>query len=138
MEGATKVNPFLSSSFDNGGTLQGRSNGVRVDYYTPENPSTTFPRPNFDSPPDYINSLAVKDASYIRLRTVSLGYTFPESLTSKLKMEQLRLYLTGSNLFTDTDYIGYSPEVNIRNVGSNADTGYPDATSFTFGVRVNF
>ncbi len=138
VEGATKVNPFLSSSFDNGGTLQGRSNGVKVNYYTPENPSTTFPRPNFDSPPTYINSLAVKDASYIRLRTISLGYTFPEAITSKLKMEQLRLYVTGTNLYTDTDYIGYSPEVNIRNVGSNADTGYPDATSFTFGVRVNF
>ena len=59
VEGATKSNPFLSS-FNNGGTLQGKNNGVKVPYYTPENPSTTFPRPNFDAPPQYIGALAVK------------------------------------------------------------------------------
>ncbi|MET2986472.1 SusC/RagA family TonB-linked outer membrane protein [Aureibaculum conchae] len=136
VEGATKRNPFLSD-FNNGGTLQGKNNGVKVPYYTPENPSTTFPRPNFDAPPQYIGALAVKDASYIRLRTISLGYNLPESLTSKLNMNQIRFYVTGTNLFTETDYIGYSPEVNIRNTFSNADTGYPDATSYTFGVKVN-
>tara|TARA_R110002033_G_scaffold17775_1_gene47891 strand:+ start:6631 stop:9708 length:3078 start_codon:yes stop_codon:yes gene_type:complete len=137
VEGATKVNPFLSE-FNNGGTLSGKLNGVKVPYYTPENPSTTFPRPNFDAAPLYLNSLAVKDASYIRLRTVSLGYTLSDAVTSKLNLEQIRFYATGTNLFTNTDYIGYSPEVNIRSVFSNADTGYPDATSFTFGVRVKF
>lgn len=137
VEGATKVNPFLSD-FNNGGTISGKLNGVRVPYYTPENPSTTFPRPNFDAAPLYLNSLAVKDASYIRLRTISLGYTLSDVLTSKLNLEQIRFYATGTNLFTDTDYIGYSPEVNIRSTFSNADTGYPDATSFTFGVRVKF
>tara|TARA_R110002049_G_scaffold32570_9_gene108323 strand:- start:6684 stop:9761 length:3078 start_codon:yes stop_codon:yes gene_type:complete len=137
VEGATKVNPFLSE-FNNGGTLSGKLNGVKVPYYTPENPSTTFPRPNFDTAPLYLNALAVKDASYIRLRTVSLGYTLSETISSKLNLEQIRFYATGTNLFTDTDYIGYSPEVNIRSTFSNADTGYPDATSFTFGVRVKF
>ncbi|MGM5469561.1 SusC/RagA family TonB-linked outer membrane protein [Flavobacteriaceae bacterium LMO-SS05] len=136
VEGATKVNPFLSD-FNNGGTLSGKLNGVKVDYYTPENPSTTFPRPSFDSAPQYLNALAVKDASYIRLRTVSLGYTLPESIISKLNIQQIKLYITGTNLFTNTDYIGYSPEVNIRNTFSNADTGYPDAKSYTFGVKVN-
>lgn len=50
----------------------------------------------------------------------------------------VRFYVTGTNLFTNTDYIGYSPEVNIRSTFSNADTGYPDATSYTFGARVKF
>ncbi|TVZ57979.1 TonB-linked SusC/RagA family outer membrane protein [Flavobacteriaceae bacterium MAR_2010_105] len=136
VEGATKVNPFLSD-FNNGGTLSGKLNGVKVPYYTPENPSTTFPRPSFDTTPQYLNALAVKDASYVRLRTLSLGYTLPESLLSKLNVEQIRLYVTGTNLFTNTDYIGYSPEVNIRNTFSNADTGYPDAKSYTFGVKVS-
>lgn len=137
VEGATKVNPFLSE-FNNGGTLSGKVNGVKVDYYTPENPSNSFPRPNFDATPLYLNALAVKDASYIRLRTVSLGYTLNKNISEKLNFDQIRLYVTGTNLFTDTDYIGYSPEVNIRSTFSNADTGYPDATSFTFGVRVKF
>ncbi|OAV44933.1 hypothetical protein A3850_010695 [Lewinella sp. 4G2] len=134
---ATKVNPFLSD-FNNGGTLSGKLNGVRVDYYTPEDPSTEFPRPNFDATPLYLNSLAVKDASYVRLRTVSLGYTFPNLVTEKLRMQQLRLYVTGTNLFTNTDYIGYSPEVNIRSTFSNADTGYPDSRAFTVGLRTKF
>ncbi|WP_452225017.1 SusC/RagA family TonB-linked outer membrane protein [Lacinutrix chionoecetis] len=137
VEGATKVNPFLSD-FNNGGTLSGKLNGVKVDYYTPENPSTTFPRPNFDATPLYLNSLAVKDASYVRLRTVSLGYSLSNEIVSQIGLDQIRFYLTGSNLFTDTDYIGYSPEVNIRSTFSNADTGYPDATSYTFGVRLKF
>lgn len=78
VEGATKVNPFLSD-FNNGGTLSGKLNGVKVPYYTPENPSTSFPRPSYDSTPQYLNSLAVKDASYVRLRTLSLGYSLPQN-----------------------------------------------------------
>ncbi|WP_405606955.1 SusC/RagA family TonB-linked outer membrane protein [Polaribacter sp. Asnod1-A03] len=137
VQGATKINPFLSS-YNNGGTLSGKLNGVKVDYYTPENPSANFPRPNYDSTPLYLNSLAVRDASYLRLRTVSLGYTFNNLISEKLNLEQLRFYITGTNLFTNTDYIGYSPEVNIRDTFSTADTGYPDARSFTFGVKVKF
>ena len=137
VQGATRVNPFLSS-FNNGGTLSGKLNGVEVDYYTPENPSSTFPRPSFDTAPLYLNALAVRDASYVRLRTVSLGYTLADKVTSRLSMEQIRFYITGTNLFTNTDYIGYSPEVNIRDTFSNADTGYPDARSFTVGVRAKF
>ncbi|NRD24647.1 TonB-dependent receptor [Winogradskyella litoriviva] len=137
VEGATKINPFLNT-YNNGGTLQGKLNGVKVNYYTPENPSNTFPRPNFDAPDQYLNALAVKDASYIRLRTVSLGYTLSDKIVSKLSFDQIRFYITATNVFTDTDYIGYSPEVNIRDTYSSADTGYPDARSFTFGVRVKF
>ena len=137
VSGATKVNPFLSE-FNNGGTLSGKLNGVKVDYYTPENPSTNFPRANFDSAPLYLNSLAVRDASYLRLRTISVGYTVADAITSKIDFEQVRFYFTATNVFTNTDYIGYSPEVNIRSTFSNADTGYPDATSFTFGVRAKF
>lgn len=135
VEGATKVNPFLSV-YNNGGTLRGDINGIKVDYYTPENPSNNFPRPNADSADPYLNALAVKDASYIRLRTVSLGYTLSDDITSKLNFDQIRFYVTATNVFTDTDYLGYSPEVNIRSTFSSADTGYPDARSFTFGVRV--
>ncbi|SDH76397.1 SusC/RagA family TonB-linked outer membrane protein [Winogradskyella thalassocola] len=137
VEGATKVNPFLNE-YNNGGTLRGDINGVKVDYYTPENPSTSFPRPNKDSADQYLNALAVKDASYLRLRTISLGYTLSEKFTSKINFDQVRLYVTATNVFTKTDYLGYSPEVNIRSTYSSADTGYPDAKSFTFGVRVKF
>lgn len=140
VQGATKSNPFLGTNFNNGGTLQGKRNGVKVPYYTPENPSTTFPRPNYTNPPTYLNSLAVKDASYIRLRTLSVGYSLQDSALSMLNMDSMRFYVTATNLFTKTDYIGYSPEINIRDTfpdRENQDTGYPDTKSVTFGVKVS-
>ncbi|MDO7171752.1 SusC/RagA family TonB-linked outer membrane protein [Mariniflexile sp. AS56] len=136
VEGATRNNRFLTT-FNNGGTFQSRNNGVKLPYYTPENPSTLFPRPSFTAAPQYLNSLGIQDASYIRLRTLSLGYTLPEAVFSKLDIEQIKFYVTATNVFTKTDFIGYSPEVNIRDTFSNADTGYPDARSLTFGVKVN-
>lgn len=137
VQGATKVNPFLSD-YNNGGTLQGKLNGVKVPYYTPENPSSTYPRPSFDAAPQYNYTLAIKDASYIRLRTINLGYAIPKSLFGKRKIDQIKVYATATNVFTQTQYIGYSPEVNIRNTFSSADTGYPDAKSYTFGLKANF
>lgn len=129
VEGATKVNPYLAD-FNAGGTLQGVLNGIKVPYYTPENPSTTFPRPNRESADPYLYSLAVQDASYVRLRTLSLAYNFPSSLMSNIGINSVQLYGTANNLFTITDYKSYSPEIN--------NDGYPDAKAFTLGLKVNF
>jgi len=129
VQGIKKYNPYLAS-FNAGGTLQGKLNGIKVPYYTPENPSKSYPRPRASAADPYLNSLAVQDASYIRLRTVSLSYSIPNSLTSKIGIEYVKLYMTATNLYTKTDYLSYSPEVN--------NNGYPDAKSFTFGIKANF
>jgi len=129
VEGAKKVNPYLAD-FNAGGTLQGVLNGIKVPYYTPENPSTSYPRPNRESADPYLFALAVQDASYMRLRTLSLAYNFPESLMSNIGINSVQLYGTANNLFTITDYKSYSPEIN--------NDGYPDAKAFTLGLKVNF
>ncbi len=134
VQGATRRNIVLSD-YNSGGALRGAINGVKVPYYTPENPSTTFPRPNSDGLL-HLESLAIQDASYFRLRTLRFGYTLPESFVSKLKMEHIQVYFTGTNLFTKTDFIGYSPEVSIRHAYSNADTGYPDSRGLTLGLKI--
>ncbi len=134
VQGATKYNNVLAD-YNSGGALRGIINGVDVPYYTPENPSTTFPRPNSDGVLN-LNSLAIQDASYVRLRTLQLGYTLPDSIVSKLKMDNINVYFTGTNLFTETDFLGYSPEVSIRPAFSSADLGYPDAKGFSFGLKV--
>lgn len=134
VQGATKYNPVLAD-FNTGGALRGGINGVEVPYYTPENPSTTFPRPNSDGIRN-IESLAIQDASYFRFRTLRLGYTLPESIVSKFKMDHIKIYITGTNLFTKTDFLGYSPEVSIRQAFSSADVGYPDSKAITFGLKV--
>jgi TonB-linked SusC/RagA family outer membrane protein len=83
----------------------------------------------------------VEDASYLRLRNVTLAYTIPEnSLNGKL--DRLRLYLSGTNLFTKTDYLGFNPEVNNQDDNTNVqgeDYGaYPLSSVITFGINAKF
>jgi len=73
-----------------------------LDYWTPENPSNDFPRPDNTNFYNYRGYLALNyvDASYIKLKTVSLGYTFPSSMVNKWGMADLRIYASGNNLAT--------------------------------------
>jgi hypothetical protein len=76
VQGAKRSNGFLAD-FNSGGTLQGVLNGIKVDYWLPENPTGTFPRPRRSQADPFIWSAAVQDASYVRLRTLQLAYHFP-------------------------------------------------------------
>ena len=129
VQGVDKLNPYLAE-YNYGGTLQGKLNGIKVPYYTPEHPSNSYPRPRYSKADPYLYALAVQDASYIRLRTLSLSYSLPRNWMSKIKIDGIQVYATGNNVFTATDYKSYSPEVN--------NNEYPDAKSFTIGVKVNF
>jgi len=87
---------------------------------------------------------AVEDGSFLRLNTLTLGYTLPKSLVNKVKLQNLRFYVTGYNLFCITSYSGYDPEVStIRRNGSNLTPGvdysaYPKSRQFVVGVNLNF
>jgi len=87
------------------------------------------------------SSAWVTDASYLRLRNVSLAYDFDAKTTGKLKMKGLRLYLTGQNLFTFTKYPGYDPDTSSQGDGLSKGgdyLGYPAARSVILGVNVTF
>ncbi len=127
VEGTMKNNPYLSSS-NQGGTLQSVRNGIKVNYWTPENPSNTFPRPNYSAAPPNVSVLGLRESSYVRLRTLSVGYNMKSSLLDKTKLSSLRMYVTASNLFTITEYKSYSPENNPNE--------FPDTKSFTFGLNI--
>lgn len=129
VQGVTKNNPYLAL-FNEGGYNTSVRNGIVRDYWTPENPSNTYPRPNFNVKAQNIEILQVADASYVRLRTVSLAYNLPSSVVSRLKMGSLRLYAFANNLLTITDYKSYSPENNPNE--------FPDAKGFTFGLNLGF
>ena len=76
----------------------------------------------------------IEDGSYLRLKNLQIGYTFPLKWTQKFRCSRLRLYATASNLFTITKYSGYDPEV-----GSGVDYGnYPQSRTFTFGLNATF
>ena len=87
-------------------------------------------------------SYALEDASFLRLATVTLGYTFPVTLTQKIRIEKLRIYATGSNLFCLTPYSGYDPEVDTRTktpLTPNVDySAYPKSRGVVFGVNLTF
>jgi TonB-linked SusC/RagA family outer membrane protein len=84
--------------------LAGRENGAHVNYWTLENPSNDFPRPRSSvagvTNLAYGSTLGYIDGSFIKLRNVSLGYTLPKTLTSKLGLSGIRIYVTGKNLWT--------------------------------------
>lgn len=89
------------------------------------------------------SSRFLEDGSYLRLKTVTLGYNFGNALISKIGLTSLRLYVTGQNLLTFTKYSGWDPEVNTDFLASNvflANDFYaaPQPKNFIFGVKVGF
>ena len=85
----------------------------------------------------------IASGSYIRLRTMSLGYTFNSKLTQKIKMEKIRLYVSALNLMTFTDYPLWDPEVNWDDADSNISKGNdfytpPQPMTILFGININF
>lgn len=129
VSGGYVLNPLLYDG-EYGGDLRGRANGIKVDYWTPSNPTNAFPRPTNAQEISYLQALAYQKASYLRLRTLSIGYSFPKRLIGKLRLEKLRVYATATNLLTFTDVLSYSPEV----MGSS----YPETQTFVFGVNLSF
>ena len=85
---------------------------------------------------------AVEDGSFLRLNTLTLGYTLPTSLVNKVKIQNLRFYITGYNLFCWTNYSGFDPEVSTRRnttLTPGVDySAYPKSRSFNVGLNLSF
>jgi TonB-dependent starch-binding outer membrane protein SusC len=91
------------------------------------------------------HSYAVEDGSFLRLNNISLGYTVPRNISSKIGMSRLRVYATVYNAFLWTNYSGYDPEVSATRSSSytaltpNVDySAYPKSRTYTAGVNVTF
>lgn len=102
--------------------------------------------PTFYAEYGIVSSDFIEDASYLRLQTLTIGYTFPKKWMEKLKVSNLRIYFTGSNLFCLTGYSGLDPDVST-NLDAGGDgfptpsydyNSYPKARTFTFGVNLSF
>ena len=107
--------------------------------WTPENTNTDIPRANANRR-TLLYSTLVEDGTYFRLQSLTLGYQLPESLLRGTR--SARLYMTGQNLYTLTNYSGFDPEVNSLNGSPSArglDVGaYPRARTWNFGASVTF
>jgi TonB-linked SusC/RagA family outer membrane protein len=86
------------------------------------------------------SSYYVEDGSYIRLKTITLGYNFDKDFSKKLGMNKLRFYLVGQNLFSLTSFTGFDYEVSGLSAGGIGVAGYgiPHTKSMTFGINANF
>lgn len=128
-KGGYMLNSYMYE-YNNGGSLQGKLNGIKVNYWTPENPSNEAPQPRFNTEHNYRTTLGYQDASYFRFRTLTLGYTLPKSLLNKIGLNRVRLYVTATNLYTKTKLKSYSPEL-----GPNS---YPEPKQVIGGLNVSF
>lgn len=130
--GATKTSSYYETLINSIGESMASVDLLKR--WTPQNPNTNIPRViantsyNRYNPSDLDYSL--QDASFLRLSVVTLSYTLPERMLSAWKLNNLRLYVTGSNLFCITPYKGMDPETG--------DYGYPPIKSFVFGLNVGF
>ena len=129
LQGATRINSVLA----NGEFWKASLNGPIVPYYTDAAPSTVYPKANATAAwLKHLNSFAAQDASYIRLRTLSIGYNFGKGINSLLNTKSGRVYFTGTNLFTFTDFLSYSPEQDL------AAGVFPETQNITLGFKLNF
>lgn len=135
-QGASKVNRLLdgmAKTFFQGGSW---NNFVDLlDYWTPENSDARYPRPWEGAHPNNSlnSSLYLRDASYIRLKSVDLGYTFPNKIVKRIGVDRLRVYLSGSNLFLIDKLKMFDPEVE-----NPSGSYYPQQRSMNFGVNLTF
>jgi TonB-linked SusC/RagA family outer membrane protein len=82
----------------------------------------------------------IQNGSFIRLRSIVLGYTLPKSISDKIHMDQFRVYVKGNNLFTFSEFTGYTPEIASQDVLSNGIDGgvYPVTAIYSFGINLTF
>ncbi len=123
---------------DNGQTgMEGdRNNALSywVDRWTPTNPSTTLPRVG-GVKNTVVSDFYINDASYLRLKNIEIGYSLPRSITSKLGLSTLRVYVSGQNILTFTKMRHFDPE---RQQGSATDQLTPLYKIYSFGLNVKF
>lgn len=112
--------------------------------WTSTNTNTDIPRAVYGDPNNNrrVSDRFIEDGSYARMKTLTLGYTLPNTFASHLKMSTFRVYAQAQNLFTITNYSGFDPEVNTFS-GSNTALGtdfltFPQARTITGGVSIGF
>ncbi|MDD3319845.1 MAG: TonB-dependent receptor [Paludibacter sp.] len=114
-----------------GSTATTNSNAVAWDYWTPANPNAKYQQLFYPTP---VANSRIQDRSFIRLQNVSLSYQFDNKILKKIGIQNLKLYVSGQNLYTLTNWEGWDPETG-QGWGAN---GSPVLRSFTAGLDVSF
>ena len=114
--------------------------GEARNHWTSDNPSSTISRAKSEGATVFSTEY-IEDGSFVRLKNITLGYTFPTNWVKSIGLSYLRLYASATNLWTITNYSGYDPEVTSADNALTAGTdygAYPSAKTFNFGVEIKF
>ena len=118
-----------------------KSKDLLYNSWTEKNREATIPKASYSSnfsSNTQVCSYYIEDGSYLRMKDLQIGYTLPQSMTGKLKINSLRIYLQAINLFTITRYSGLDPEIGGSDLAFGIDYGnYPAAKQFIFGINLS-
>lgn len=142
-QGSQGNDVYNATRIDLEGMFDHKNQSTRVlDRWTPENTNTDVPRATGNVDNVRNSTRFVEDGSYLRLKSITLGYNFSSNILEKVKANRLSIYVTGQNLLTFTNYSGFDPEVNAFGTSSTElgiDYGtYPQARTVIFGLNVEF
>jgi len=130
--GAKKIASYYETLINSNG--ESMASVDLLNRWTPQHTNTDIPRVIANTSYNRFNpsdlDYAIQDASFLRLSAMTLSYNLPEKILSASKLNNLRLYVTGSNLFCITKYKGFDPETG--------DLNYPPVKMFVFGLNVGF
>ena len=134
VQGVKQYNPLLAAASDEMGR---RNFTTEIGYWTPENRSNEYRSLSKTSNRNGYNYPS--DASFTRIKDVTLSYTFPQRLSDAMHLGSVTLYATGRNLATFTKWVGWDPEVVLARRGySNYERNYPMTKSVIFGMNITF
>ena len=124
------------------GSLFGRYNSFKVDYWTKTNPTNAYPQPNVNQEsPLFGSTLQYFDGSFVKIRNINLGYNFSPKIAQKLKAQSLRFYVSAQNPFVFSEYTnkynGVDPEIELDGNG-NPVVNTPAFRTFLVGLNVKF
>ncbi len=108
-----RVGQMFNSAYATKFEPNGIENGANVDYWTPENPTDDYPRPNINisrAALPFATTLSYKDGSFLKIRTITFGYTLPPTLAAKIHVASLRWYVSARNYITFSKVKDYDPE----------------------------
>lgn len=156
--------PYISS--ESGGSffagynwfMTGRNNQLKVDYWTPDNPTNKFPQPDALGTPQYTSTLSYVDGSFIKCRSINFGYELPRTVLGKVGINSLRVYVSAVNPFViwspfvrdgygpDPEGNGFGGGITTQGTGESGTVGRqisvnannPATRQFIFGVNLNF
>jgi len=141
-------NNVLSRTVRNATNGQGFSNQsawyFENRWHPQNNPNGTLARPDYTQSSERgranVSTAFLQDGSFLRIRNITLGYNLPETVTSKIGLQRVRLYATAKNPFLFTDFRGYNPEQSRSNPLDPSDTegSYPQNKTFVLGLNVSF